>query len=261
MMRAATVLGMAAILAAGAGEARAQEHTPAYWAEPVQSDLAERLYPGFAALLGETGRATLVCRIEGDGHPYVCEVVREAPHGMGFGAAARVMVASAEIGAARIDGVSVPGTIRTTVRFHMPDRGAPYGGWTGPEPTPSALKLAREMVEEFTPGEMMPRPYRDTMMDGLDYDRQQVVAPWIDELLPRDTALEKEVLALQMARLFDEATLRRIRAGKTVDQPSEEEFYAACPDPTPAELAAIEELRRRYCDRYECGVDPMATDT
>lgn len=255
-MRTAAILGLAAILAAAAGEGRAQERTDPYWAQPVRPDLAERLYPGFAVLLGESGRVTVVCPVEDDGHPYLCEVVDEAPRGLGFGAAARVMVASAEIGAARVDGVVVPRTVRTTVRFHMAGADVPFGGWTGPEPTPAALKLAREMIEEAPP-EDMPRPYRETMMDGLDYDRQQVVAPWVDELLPRDEAREKEVLAIQMARLFDEATMRRIRSGESVDWPSKEQIYAACPDPTPAELAAMEEIRRRYCDRYECGVDPM----
>src|SRR5690606_36083592 len=99
---------------------------------------------------------------------------------------------------------------------------------------------------------------RDEMMDGLDYDRRAVVGPWLDELFPRDEAREKATMALQLARLFDETELRRIRAGESVDWPSEEEFFAACPDPTPAELAAMDELRGRYCERYECGIEPAS---
>lgn len=257
-MKAEMILGLIAALVAGTGDLSAQEPSAPYWAEPVQPDLAEQLYPGFAALLGQSGRATVACPVETEGHPYLCEVVDEAPRGLGFGAAARVMMASAKIGLRHIDGVPVPGRIQTTIRFHMADENSPFGGWTGPEPTPAALKLAREMVEEVMPGEL-PRTYRETMMDGLDYDRQQVVAPWIDELLPRDKAREKEVLAIQMARLFDLETLRLIQSGEAVDWPPEDLVYAACPDPTPAELAAIEEVRRRYCDRYECGADPMGT--
>ncbi|HYC99081.1 energy transducer TonB [Brevundimonas sp.] len=258
MKRTSTVLGLAAILTAVGGAAAAQEQSNPYWSSPVQQDLAGKLYPGFAALLGESGRVRLLCPIQADGHPYLCEVVDEAPRGLGFGAAARVVVASAEVGAARRDGVVVPSRIQTAVRFRMPDRRAPYGGWTGPEPTPATLALAREMVEERVGAEGLPPVYREQMLDGLDHDRRAVVTPWLDELFPRDAAREKAVMAIQMARLFDEAQLRRLRAGAPVDWPSEAEFLAACPDPTPADLAAMEELRRRYCERYECGVDAMA---
>lgn len=258
MKRAAMIGVLAAALAAVGGTAGAQENSDPYWARPVQPDLAEKLYPGFAALLGESGRVRLFCPIEGDGHPYLCQVVEEAPRGMGFGAAARITVASAEVGARRVDGVVIPGSVETTVRFIMHDDFGPIGGWTGPEPTPSTLALARRMVAELVENGMSPPSYRDQMMDGLDYDRHAVVGPWLDELFPRDEAREQEVMAIQMARLFDEDTLRRIHAGETVDWPSEEEFYAACPDPTPEERAATAELRRRYCERYECGTDPMA---
>lgn len=261
MKRAAMIGVLAAALAAVGGAAGAQENSDPYWARPVQPDLAEKLYPGFAALLGESGRVTVFCPLEGDGHLYLCRVVDEAPRGLGFGAAARVMVASAEVGAARVDGVIVASSVQTTVRFVMPDDADPIGGWTGPEPTPSTLALARQMVDELIESGKAPPPYRDQMMDGLDHDRRAVVGPWLDELLPRDEAREREVTALQMARLFDENALRRIRAGKTVDWPSEDEFHAACPDFTPAERAAIAELRRRYCERYECGLGPTVAPT
>jgi hypothetical protein len=44
-------------------------------------------------------------------------------------------------------------------------------------------------------------------------------------------------------------------AGETVNAPSFGAFYAASRDPTPEEVAAMAELKRRYCDRWECGVD------
>lgn len=258
MKRSATILALAAVLTSVGGTAGAQDRIPAHWTRPVDPQLAEKLYPGFASLLGESGRVVLVCSIEEDGHPYVCDVREEFPRGLGFGAAARGLVASAEVGAARIDGVVVRSSIQTTVHFRMADDGPPFGGWTGPEPTPSALTLAREMIDEMIESGMSPPSYRDEMMDGLDPDRREVVAPWLDELFPRDEAREKETTALQMARLFGEEGLRRIRAGESVDWPSDEEFYAACPDPTPAERTAMDELHRRYCDRYECGADSMA---
>ena len=250
-------LGLAAVLAASAGTAVAQERTPARWSRPVQPELAAELYPGFAAMLGEAGRVLLICPIEADGHPGPCEVADEAPQGMGFGAAAKAMVATAEFTAARSDGKVVPARIQTTVRFRPLDR-EPFGGWTGPEPTPAALALARDMFDEMAAASQLPASYRDELMDGLDHDRRAVVGPWLDELFPRDEAREKEASSLQMARLFGEDGLRRLRAGEPVDWPTDEEAYAACPDPTPAEEASLEELRRRYCERYECGVDPEA---
>lgn len=250
-------LGLAVVLAAPAGVAMAQERVPARWSRPVQPELAAELYPGFANMLGEAGRVLLICPIEADGHPGPCEVGREVPQGMGFGAAAKAMVATGEFTAARQDGEIVPTRIRTTVRFRPMDREL-FGGWTGPEPTPAALALARDMFDEMSAARQLPASYRDEMMDGLDDDRRAVVGPWIDELFPRDEAREKEATSVQMARLFGEEGLRRLRAGEPVDWPTEAEVYAACPDLTPAEETALEELHRRYCERYECGVDPEA---
>lgn len=257
MTRTIAALGLVAVLAAPAAIAVAQERTPARWSRPVQPEVAAELYPGFAGMLGEAGRVLLICRIETDGHPGPCEVGREAPQGMGFGAAAKAMVATGEFTAARQGGEIVPTRIQTTVRFR-PFDWTPIGGWTGPEPTPAALALARDMFDEMAAASQLPASYRDEMMDGLDHDRRAVVGPWLDELFPRDEARDKEVTSIQMARLFGEEGLRRLRAGEPVDWPTDEEAYAACPDPTPAEEAAFEELRRRYCERYECGVDPEA---
>lgn len=254
MKRTTIISGVAMALAVSAGAAAAQDGGNPYWIQPAQDDLASRLFPGFAGMLGESGRATVTCMIEADGHPYLCDVVEEAPQGLGFGSAARVIVASAEVGAARIAGEVVPATVRTTVRFHAPDRAAPFGGWTGPEPSAARLALARDLIGTMRP-EARPSSYRERMLDGLDHDRREVVRPWIDELFPRDDKRETESLTLQMARLFDEDELRRIRAGEPVRRPSEEEFNSACPDATSDELAALNELRRRYCDRYECGVE------
>lgn len=250
-MNLPTIILVAACVVSSAGSVRAQEITNPSWAKPVQAELAQSLYPGFATLMGLSGRVTVSCRIEADGHPYLCDVADETPRGLGFGAAARVIVASGEIKAARLSGSVVTRTIRSNVFFALPEDDLPFGNWTGPEPSASRLALARQMV-----GRMPYRPEVPDQMDGLDFDRRQIVGEWIDELMPRDPARENEVLVIQLARLFDEDELRRIGDGQPVDIPSEQEFLAACPDPTPSELAAIEELKRRYCARWECGAVP-----
>ena len=226
----------------------AQEWTPPYWKVSPDPELGSVLYPGFALLIQASGNATIKCWVEADGHPYVCEVVQETPRGLGFGSAARVMVASAEVGIGRIDGQPVPTTVQTTIRFRMPERNR----WDGPEPSETQLRLAREILQSMPT--WTPPDRRETMMDGLDFDRRAVVGPWIDELLPRDLDADLQISALQMGRLYSEAELRRVLAGGTVPARSPEEFAAACPDLTPEEEIVIGELRRRFCDRYGCEV-------
>jgi hypothetical protein len=114
------------------------------------------------------------------------------------------------------------------------------------------MSLAREIVESMP--DWSPRDRREAMMDGLDFDRQAVVGPWIDELLPMDREADLRIAALQIARLYSEAELRRMLAGEPVDDRSPEALDAACPERTPGEELAMEELRRRYCSRYGCEV-------
>lgn len=231
---------------AGAGPVAAQEWTDPVWKVPADPELASRLYPGFAGLIQIPGQARVKCWVEADGHPFVCTVIQESPHGLGFGSAARVIVASAEVGVGRIDGQPVPTTVQTTIRFRMPERGR----WEGPEPSDTQLSLAREILQSMP--EWSPPDSRETMMDGLDFDRRAVVGPWIDELFPTDREAELQVAALQMGRLYSEAELRRVLAGENLPARSPDELAAACPDLTPEEELVVAELRRRYCERYGC---------
>jgi hypothetical protein len=248
MTRKLCVLACLTALAA-AGPLSAQERTDPYWLAPVEEELASRLYPGFAALMRTPGLARIKCWVEEDGHPYLCHVVHESPRGLGFGSAARVIVASAQVGLGWVDGQPVPTSVETNIRFRTPE---PARGWEGPEPTGVQMSLAREIVESMP--DWSPRDRREAMMDGLDFDRQAVVGPWIDELLPMDRETDLGIAALQIARLYSEAELRRMLAGEPVDDRSPEALDAACPELTPEEELAMEELRRRYCSRYGCEV-------
>lgn len=235
-----------AIVLAVAQPAAAQEWTPPYWKSSPDPELGSALYPGFALLIQASGNATVRCWLEGDGHPYICEVAQESPRGLGFGSAARVMVASAEVGVGRLDDHPVPTSVQTTIRFRMPEP----GGWDGPEPSEVQLSLARELLRSMP--DWIPPDRREEMMDGLDFDRRAVVGPWLDELLPVDREADLQIAAVQMARLYSEDELRRVLAGGTVPARSPEEWAAACPDLTPEEEVVIGELRRRYCERYGC---------
>lgn len=237
------------IAVAAAGPVTAQERTDPYWLAPADPELASGLYPGFAALMQTPGLARIKCWVETDGHPYLCNVVHESPRGLGFGSAARVIVASAQVGLGRADGEPVPASVETNIRFRVPE---PQRGWDGPEPAGVQLSLAREIVESMP--DWSPRDRMEAIMDGLDFDRRAVVGPWIDELLPMDREADLSIAALQMARLYSEAELRRVLAGEPVDARSPEALDAACPELTPEEERAMEELRRRYCGRYGCDV-------
>jgi hypothetical protein len=248
MTRKLCVLACLSALAA-AGSVCAQERTDPYWLAPADEELASRLYPGFAALMQTPGMARIKCWVEADGHPYLCNVVYESPRGLGFGSAARVIVASAQVGLGRVDGQPAPASVETNIRFRAPE---PARGWDGPEPTGAQLSLAREIVESMP--DWSPRDRMEAIMDGLDFDRRAVVGPWIDELLPMDRETDLRIAALQMARLYSEVELRRVLAGEPVDDRSPEALDAACPDLTPEEELAMAELRRRYCDRYDCEI-------
>ncbi|MGH7021878.1 MAG: hypothetical protein ACREEY_18510 [Brevundimonas sp.] len=243
------MLAAAAMLTASG--AVAQDFKPPAWASPPDGELASDLFPGFAGFLGVNGRVSLTCSIAEDGPPFRCRVDEEAPAGLGFGAAARLVAASGQIRAARRHGEPAPATIHTTVRFSRPEVSA-FGGWTGPEPSTQALALAKALLSSGIKDAKRLPSYRESLLDGLDADRRNVVRAWLDELMPYDPAQDLSTAATQVARLFSEDELRRMLAGEEVASPSEEAFMTACPDPTPEQRAALDELKRRYCDRYGC---------
>lgn len=241
---------LACLMTALAAEpVNAQERTDPYWIEPADTELGSSLYPGFAALMQIPGQARIKCWVEADGHPYICFVVHESPRGLGFGSAARVVVASAQVGLGTVDGQPVPTFVETNIRFETPEPGR---GWDGPEPTEAQLSLARKVVESMPFWSHL--DYRETTMDGLDFDRRAVVGPWIDELLPTAKEADLRGAALKVARLYSEVDLRRMLAGEPVEARSPEALEAAGPELTPERESAIEELRRRYCNRYDCEV-------
>lgn len=245
-----TIVIVAAIALSTDGAA--QDFKPPAWAAPPEAELASDLFPGFAGFLGVSGRANLTCSISEDGPPFRCRVDEEIPAGLGFGAAARLVAASGQIRAARRNGEPTPADIQTTVRFYPPEASA-FGGWTGPEPSAQGLALAKTLVSSGIKDPKRLPSYREWLLDGLDTDRRSVVRGWLDELMPYDPEQDLATVATQVARLFTEDELRRMLAGEDVASPSKEAFMAACPDPTPKQRAALDELKRRYCDRYSCG--------
>ena len=232
-----------------------QEAPAISWARPPDSDVTSDLMPGFAQQLDLRGWARVRCYQETDGHPYNCRVVEERPHGLGFGAAARVIVASGELRLGRVAGIPTPGEMQTTVRFRVQDE-TDENAWSGPEPSEIQLKLARQIVDRaYEEGE----PEEDDSLDGLDFDRRAVVQAWVDELFVQVRAERREAHVLQLARLASESDLRRLLAGDYVSPPDMDRFESAYPE-SKAAKAATAELRRRYCERYSCDASDVKTD-
>lgn len=244
--------GLVSLLACAPSSASAQDFVAPSWIAAPDPEFAGELLPSFAGLIGVAGRATIKCLAIEDGHAFRCEVVEESPAGLGFGSAGRLVVASGTVAAARMDGRPVARWVQTRVRFHSFDLDAPMEPWTGREPSAEGLALAREVVETMP---IYAIPKIDDLMGGLDHDRRAVVRTWIDELLPGYEAVMREAPIIQTARLFTEDQLRDILAGRHVALPHEDEIAQACPEPSPAELTALRELRRRYCERFGCDID------
>jgi TonB family protein len=57
---------------------------PDWQRQPSAEDLA-RLYPAAAAQAGKNGRATIRCRVKGDGTLEACVIASETPRGLMFG--------------------------------------------------------------------------------------------------------------------------------------------------------------------------------
>lgn len=229
--------------------AYAQTITDPVWSRPPSPELASDLLPGFANGIGVSGSALIECRLFDDGHPFRCRVVSESVPGLGFGAAARLVVASGELRTRRIDGQPTQGMVRTNVSFMTPTVSERGKTWAGRQPTLEGLRLARQVVDKMEDEEL---PTTESMMDGLDYDRRAVVRPWIEELITPSRERLREVRTVQLARLFSEQALHGMLVGKYPVAPNEEELLDACPEWTPKEAAAVAELRRRYCSRYQC---------
>ena len=226
-----------------------ETYQPVTWKRAPDGDLPTQLYPGFAATLGVGGWAIVECEIERDGHPFNCRATDERPYGLGFGAAARLVVASGELTTARRSGMPVSASMRTVVHFKAPD---PDALETRPKPSATRMRLAKELLEGHAEYSTEPE---GSPLDGLDYDRRSIVQPWVDELMPVTAEGRLNAVIIQFARLFTEDELRDFLSGEWGEPPSLEEFEAAYPRLTPEEEAARQELRRRYCDRFGCGAE------
>ncbi len=230
---------------------------PPSWINPPSMEAAAELTPGFAAGIGISGRVRLSCWVEEQGLPQDCEVESAAPEGMGFEAAALEVARTGVVRPAMLDGVPVRRTVAFNIGFSAePLEEAAWGPvpYDGPEPTPTALALARQIVLQGL--NVSIQSEEEVLLDGLADDRRQIVRDWLRELRPLGDEVFIRNQTLMIARLSVESEMAAYLADGTLPSspvPTPEQMAAATSDlADPGDEAIWTEVRERYCARWSC---------
>ena len=232
---------------------------PARWINPPSLEVAAELTPGFAAGIGISGRVRLSCWAEEQGLPEDCEVVSVAPEGMGFEAAALEVARTGVVRPAMLDGAPVRGKVDFNVGFET--ESLEEAAWApvpyeGPEPTPSALALARRIVLQGL--EVSVRSEEAALLDGLGDDRREIVRDWLRELRPLGDEIFIRNQTLAVARLSAESEMSAYLADGSLPSspaPTPEEIAVATSDlADPNDQAIWIAVRDRYCARWSCAI-------
>jgi TonB family protein len=231
---------------------------PPRWINPPSPEASGELTPPFANGIGVGGRVTLSCWAREQGLPQDCEVKHAGPGGLGFEAAALEVARTGVVRPAMRDGEAVPRQIAFTVVFSAQPIESESIPYEGPEPTASALALARQItlldLEEAMALE------EETLLEGLAQDRREIVREWMRELRPLDDERSISNQALMLARLAKESEMAAYLADGTVPTsptPTPEDMARASSDMYgPQDIAEWTALRDRYCARWSCTSEP-----
>jgi len=97
---------------------------PDWILKPDMADVV-RFYPPAAKAAGQEGRATIACRVDGEGRLGTCQLINEAPVGAGFGDAALALAARFQMKPVDKNGVATAGQdVRIPFMFLLPAAGA-----------------------------------------------------------------------------------------------------------------------------------------
>ena len=239
-MRVGAVVAMGLALAAQPSSGFAQTTNPTWVARPVvKSDD----FPRFASVLGVAGEAVVRCVVGPPGRPEGCEVISEAPKGLGFGAAAVEVVKRGRLDAGMIDGEVVERHFVSTIRFAASDVPWPSHPevWT---PPPSGRLLLARLVASFT-FDRHPL-FNEIDLGELPSERRAEVAEMIRQVRD-DRSRMTAALAVILARSYTSGELALALAGWPYPHPpsSIHPFGREDVDPGAA-------LRLRYCERWSC---------
>lgn len=230
---------------------------PPRWINSPSAEAATELMPGFAAGIGIPGSVRLSCWVEEQGLPKDCDVVSAAPEGLGFEAAALEVARTGVVRPAMLDGVPVRATVEFNVAFQaerIEDSSWEPVPYEGPEPTPRALALARQIVLRTIDASLQAE--EETLLGGLADDRREIVRDWLFALRPLDAEISIRNQTLMIARLSTEADMSAYVTGGTLPLspiPTPEQIAVATSDlADPNDRAVWIEVRDRYCARWAC---------
>lgn len=253
-------------IGSGAGPdsaALAGRFVPPSWINPPSIEVATERAPGFAANIGIPGTVRLSCWAEQQGLPQDCEVVSATPEGLGFETAALEVARTGVVRPATLDGAPVRATVSFNIRFAgglLEEADWDPVPYEGPEPTPTALALARQIVLQSL--DVSVQSEEDVLLDGLAEDRREIVRDWLRELRPLGDEVFIRNQSLMIARLSMESEMAAYLADGTLPAspvPTPEQMAAATSDlADPDDQAIWTEVRKRYCARWSCVIPEVA---
>lgn len=214
-------------------------------------------YPGFALEFGFSGRATLECDYDTAGVLGRCEVVSEAPEGLGFGAASiRITSRGGAINPPLQNGEAQAGHYTFDIPFGTGSQ-PPRHVIVEADPDAATLVLAERFVDLMGP--LPPKHYDLQSLQELPADRREIVAEWVNEAMPNEQ--EARVLATSyVARVVPVSALKDLVEKRPLSQEDQKRVDAIWPLDLQEMLdieAAKAEVRARYCARYDCGGIPQ----
>ncbi len=215
--------------------------------------VSEDDYPAFAWSIGIQGRVTVECVTTTLGLVKDCKAVRETPGGLGFGPAAVEVAMRGRISPRRVNGVATDSRITTNVPFSSePLIRVQPKPWRGEEPTTAHLAAAEAYVSLM--GKMQEEDF-DALLAPLPEARRAIVRSWVEELFPNREQTQAMFIR-GLARTIPQRTLERWAEGDFSEKDFTElsdttDLEAALEDQFDSNAAFLE-LRRRYCERYDC---------
>ncbi|HEY1072010.1 hypothetical protein [Brevundimonas sp.] len=256
-MSVGALLGAVLLAAGDPSSAQAAERKTATvvvnpsWRTPPEATIED--YPAFALSIGVPGLVAVECVTTTLGLVKDCKAVRETPGGLGFGPAAIEIAMRGRISPRRVDGVATDSRIVTNIPFSTdPLVRVQPKPWRGEEPTPPHLAAAEAYLSLM--GKLPEEDYR-ALLAPLPEARRAVVRSWIEELFPNREQTEAMFIR-GLARTIPQRTLEQWTSGEFSEKDLSEfsdmtDLQAAMEDQFDSNAAFLE-LRRRYCQNYDC---------
>ena len=207
-------------------------------------------YPEFAMLIDMSGRVDLSCTGDREGSLRDCRVVQAKPAGMGFEEAALSLAGDLRLVPTQRGDVTRLPEVQFTIPFTLGPRPPSPQPWTEEDPSPEALRLAREIVGRW-PAPARPDPRTlDVALDRADWVADLI---WMTDRSRDEERREAWMLALARLQSLDQ--LRMLAVGQRRAAPLAQDLRSLSAQDRliAAEDARALRLRRAYCQHYGCG--------